>query len=83
MPSLENQRQAFEFFLEHFNSQETFSKDDFDPITSWTKSARDTYWSKQFLGFLLFVLAGGGFLRYFPRPKAKGATSHDGQACAC
>lgn len=52
MPSLENQRQAFEFFLEHFNSQETFSKDDFDPITSWTKSARDTYWSKQFRGFL-------------------------------
>ena len=52
MPGLENQRQAFEFFLEHFESQEAFRKDDLAAITSWTDSALNTYWSKQFRGFL-------------------------------
>lgn len=52
MSRLEDQRQAFEFFLEHFDSQETFRQDDLAAITSWSESALKTYWSKQFRGFL-------------------------------
>ena len=52
MPSLENQRHAFEFFKEHFISQEAFRKDDVAAITTWTELSLGTYWSKQFQGFL-------------------------------
>ena len=52
MPVLENQRRAFEFFLEHFDSQEPFSKDDLAEVTIWSPSALNTYWSKQFRPFL-------------------------------
>ena len=54
----ENQRKVFEFFVEHFKSQEPFKKKDLETETDWTKSTFDTYWSKQFEQFVL--PAGGG-----------------------
>ena len=61
MPSLENQRRVFQFFKEHFDSQEPFSKTDVAAITTWAESALDTYWSKQFRGILRDE--GGGRFR--------------------
>jgi hypothetical protein len=57
MPDLENQRRAFDFFTDRFNSQELFSKDELVAITDWTRSSLDTYWSKQFRPF---VRSAGG-----------------------
>lgn len=58
MPGDENQRRAFEFFGSHFDSQEPFSKADLAAVTTWSPSALNTYWSKQFRPFLKDATSG-------------------------
>ena len=42
------QRRAFDFLLDHFRTQEPFTKNEFhDAVPEWSKSSLDTYWSKQ------------------------------------
>jgi len=52
MPSLEPQRCAFKFLSEHLQSQETFTRSEFQEATGWTDKSFQTYLSKQFRGFL-------------------------------
>ena len=50
-----NQRNAFDFLLEHFKSGEAFLKEDLCSVTTWTGSSFPTYWSKQFIRFVVPV----------------------------
>lgn len=51
-----NQKLAFKFLLEQFQTQDTFTRQEFnDTIPDWAKSSRDTYWSKQIKHFLMDV----------------------------
>jgi hypothetical protein len=43
-----NQKKAFDFLAEHLDSQELFTKEEFESAINWTKKSFDTYWSKQF-----------------------------------
>jgi len=43
-----NQRNVFKYLQEKFHSQEEFSKNDVQAITSWKGTTFPTYWSKQF-----------------------------------
>jgi hypothetical protein len=52
MPSLETQRRAFRFLSEHLQSQETFTRSDFQKATGWSDKSFQTYLSKQFRPFL-------------------------------
>ena len=48
MPDTTTQRSAFDFLLDHFRTQEPFTKNEFhDAVLEWSKSSLDTYWSKQ------------------------------------
>ena len=43
------QREAFNFLLEKFKSHASFTKEEFQKATGWSKAATfDTYWSKQY-----------------------------------
>ncbi len=53
MANDDNQRKAFEFLIEHLDSQEPFTKDDFEGITNWEGDTFRTYWSKQYKQFVL------------------------------
>ena len=55
MGSDENQRKVFEFLTEHLDSQEPFSKEEFEGITTWRGKTFQTYWSKQFEQFVIPV----------------------------
>jgi hypothetical protein len=45
----ENQRKVFAFFVEHFKSQDPFTKAELHAVVpDWTKDTINTYWSKQF-----------------------------------
>lgn len=55
MGDTENQRKVFEFFLEHMRSQESFTKQEIVEKTSWTEKTLNTYWPKQFKGFVVPV----------------------------
>lgn len=46
------QRAAYRFFVEHLQSLEPFTKEDLQNATGWSEGALETYWSKQFKGFL-------------------------------
>jgi len=52
MPSLEPQRRAFKFLSEHLQSQEAFTRSEFQQATGWTDKSFQTYLSKQFRAFL-------------------------------
>jgi hypothetical protein len=54
----ENQRKVFEFITEHLDSQEPFTKDDLENITTWQGKTFQTYWSKQFEQFFVPAPAG-------------------------
>jgi hypothetical protein len=41
---------VFEFFVECFKSQKTFSKQEVEAVTNWQGKSFSTYWSKQFKG---------------------------------
>jgi hypothetical protein len=48
VPDTTTQRRAFDFLLDHFRSQEPFTKSAFHgAVPEWSKSTLDTYWSKQ------------------------------------
>jgi hypothetical protein len=49
----DNQRKVFEFLVEHFKSQEPFTKKELEAVTSWQRKSFPTYWSKQFKQFVL------------------------------
>ncbi|MCC6731034.1 MAG: hypothetical protein IT208_17045 [Chthonomonadales bacterium] len=55
MPSDTNQRRAFEFLVEHWNSKKPFKKEDLRDKTDWSVTSFATYWSKQFLRLVLEV----------------------------
>ena len=46
------QRAAHRFFAERLNTLQPFTKQDLRNATGWSMSAVDTYWSKQFRGFI-------------------------------
>ena len=46
------QRAAHKFFAERLHTLEPFTKEDVLNATGWTLGALDTYWSKQFRGFI-------------------------------
>lgn len=48
-----NQRPVFDFFVERFESQEPFTKNDVEALTTWTGDTFRTYWSKQFKQFVI------------------------------
>lgn len=61
MPDIKtkNQKLAFDFLLERFQSQDTFTRlDFFDAIPGWSASSRRTYWSKQIKHFLIDIGRG-------------------------
>jgi hypothetical protein len=49
----ENQKKVFEFLTEHLDSQEPFTKEDIQKITTWQRKTFPTYWSKQFEQFVI------------------------------
>ncbi len=53
MASDENQRRVFEFLTEHLDSQEPFTTNDLEGITTWKGKTFQTYWSKQFEQFFV------------------------------
>ena len=54
------QRAAHKFFAERLPTLAPFTKDDVQKVTGWTRGAVDTYWSKQFKGFIE-DLGGGNY----------------------
>lgn len=52
MPPFDSQRAAHRFFSERLQNLEPFTKEDLGAATGWSKSALNTYWSKQFKGLL-------------------------------
>src|ERR1035437_7090914 len=67
----ENQRNVFDFLLEHLKSLDTFTKDELQKVTDWTGKSFPTYWSKQYKQFV--SSAGGDLVRVSDafRPYAK------------
>jgi hypothetical protein len=67
----ENQRNVFDFLIEHFKSQAPFRKDDLQKVTDWRGASFPTYWSKQYKQF--FISAGADSFRVSDafRPYAK------------
>jgi hypothetical protein len=53
--NIENQLKVFEFFVDHFRSQQPFTKTDLESNTDWSGSTFDTYWSKQYKQLVLPV----------------------------
>ena len=53
MGSDENQKKAFDFLAAHLDSQEPFTKEEFESSTDWEKKSFQTYWSKQFKQFVV------------------------------
>ncbi len=47
MPSDDNQRNVFNFLLDHLDTKEPFSKHDLEAVTTWHGQTFNTYWSKQ------------------------------------
>lgn len=59
MPSDLPQRKARRFLNEHLQSQETFTKQDFQQFTGWNNPGTfRTYWSKQIKPFVVKVPGG-------------------------
>lgn len=56
-----NQKNAFEFLLNKFHTQESFTKNEFQTATGWDNSAFNTYFSKQFKTLLLPVKKDGKY----------------------
>ncbi len=56
-----NQRPVFDFFVQRFESQEPFTKNDVEALTSWTGDTFRTYWSKQFKQFVVRTGARNSF----------------------
>ena len=55
----QNQELAFEFLLKRFQSQDTFTRQDFyAAIPDWKPRSQSTYWSKQIKHFLVGVAKG-------------------------
>ncbi len=48
MGTEENQRAVFAFLLDHFRSQEPFTKKEMEEHTNWQGQSFRTYWSKQY-----------------------------------
>src|SRR5271154_774236 len=48
----DNQRRVLEFLREHFESQDTFTKQDLKAVTTWRGKSFSTYWSKQLKPFV-------------------------------
>ena len=67
----ENQRNVFDFLVEHLKSLDTFTKDELQKVTDWTGKSFPTYWSKQYKQFV--SPAGGDLFRVSDafRPYAK------------
>lgn len=61
MPSDENQRKVFDFFVSHLDTQEAFTQQDLKAVVSWKGKTFGTYWSKQFKP--LVIKTGGGKYR--------------------
>lgn len=53
-----SQRAAHRLFIDRLKDDRTFTKQEVMDVTGWDKSSADTYWSKQFKGFLDQVLGG-------------------------
>jgi len=55
---LTSQKAAHQFFIDRLKDDRTFTKEEVMAVTGWDKSSADTYWSKQFKGFLDSVPGG-------------------------
>jgi hypothetical protein len=55
---LKTQRAVYDFFVEHYTTQEAFEPEQVRALTGWKKRTLETYWSKQFKAIL--VPAGPG-----------------------
>jgi len=55
---MQNQKNVFDFLVEHFKSQEAFTKQQLERVTTWRGQSFDTYWSKQFKQFVVPADAG-------------------------
>jgi hypothetical protein len=55
---LKTQRAVYDFFVEHYTTQEAFESSQVGALTGWKKRTLETYWSKQFKPIL--VPAGPG-----------------------
>lgn len=53
MGSIDNQKVVFEFFLQHLETKEAFTRQQLEEITTWQGRTFPTYWSKQFRPFLV------------------------------
>lgn len=58
MASLVNQQRVFDFLCAHYDSQDRFTKDDLRAATTWSRSALDTYCSKQLRPFVREIAPG-------------------------
>ena len=52
MADYTTQRAAHKFFAERLRTLGSFTKEDLRNVTGWSQSAVDTYWSKQYRGFI-------------------------------
>ena len=72
---LTSQREAHQFFIDRLKDDRTFTKEEVMAVTGWDKSSADTYWSKQFKGFLDKVPGGfrmrENFRPYGTRPSGQ------------
>src|ERR1700738_3194254 len=48
----DNQRKAFDFLKDRFESQAPFTKKDLEAVTTWKGKSFSTYWSKQLKPFV-------------------------------
>lgn len=57
----DNQQKSFNYLLEKFNSQESFTKNEFQAATGWDNRSFNTYFSKQFKTLLLPIKNDGKY----------------------
>lgn len=55
MATDQNQRAAYDFFLEHLDTMNPFTRAELQAVTDWSASSFNTYWSKQFKPFVVPV----------------------------
>lgn len=77
---LKNQKKTYEFLLDNFKSQDSFSKNEFKVATGWGDSSFDTYWSKQYKTLLVKISndsyrVSEAFRRFIDWKKFKGHVS--------
>jgi hypothetical protein len=55
MPSDDNQRKVFDFFVQHLETKAPFKRDELESVTDWQGQTFPTYWSKHLRPLVLDV----------------------------